>query len=115
MVANKANTMNRVLLAFAIVTLIGYLGPVAFPIAVYAQQPSSLRRIGVLLVGQSAESKQVQEFRQGLSDAGYAEGHDVVVEWRSASGDYDRLTELAADLAQRADYPLSSVTVEVNR
>ena len=42
-------------------------------------------------------------------------GHDVVVEWRSASGDYDRLTELAADLAQRADYPLSSVTVEVNR
>src|SRR5262245_7065546 len=59
------------------------------------------RRVGVLLVGYSTESKQVQEFRQGLRDAGYAEGRDVVIEWRSANGDYDRLPELVADLLQR--------------
>jgi putative ABC transport system substrate-binding protein len=66
-----------------------------------AQQPTSLRHIGVLLVYFSQESKQAQAFRQGLRDAGYAEGRDVVIEWRSANGDYDRVPELAADLVQR--------------
>ena len=66
-----------------------------------AQQPASPRRIGVLLVGFSPESKEAQAFRQGLRDAGYAEGRDVVIEWRSANGDYDRIPELAADLVQR--------------
>ena len=52
-------------------------------------------------MGLSPEGKEAQEFRQGLRDAGYAEGRDVVIEWRSASGDYDRVTELVADLVQR--------------
>jgi putative ABC transport system substrate-binding protein len=34
-------------------------------------------------------------------DAGYVEGRDVVIEWRSAMGDYARIPELAADLVQR--------------
>ena len=71
------------------------------PQSAYAQQPSSPRRIGVLLGGLSPESKEAQAFRQGLLDAGYSEGRDVVIEWRSASGDYARLPELAADLVQR--------------
>ena len=71
------------------------------PQSAYAQQPASPRRIGVLLVGFSPESKEAQAFRQGLLDAGYAEGRDVVIEWRSANGDYARVPELAADLVQR--------------
>ena len=59
------------------------------------------RRVGVLLVGRSLESKDAQQFRQGLVDAGYAEGRDVVVEWRSAKGNYDRVPELVVDLVQR--------------
>ena len=66
-----------------------------------AQQPASMRRIGVLLVGFSPESKQAQAFRQGLREAGYAEGRDVVIEWRSANGDYDRVPPLVADLVKR--------------
>jgi putative tryptophan/tyrosine transport system substrate-binding protein len=66
-----------------------------------AQQPASPRRIGVLLVGFSPESKEAQAFRQGLRDAGYAEGRDVVIEWRSANGDYDKVPALVADLVQR--------------
>jgi len=65
----------------------------------YAQQPASPRRIGVL--SNSTEGTQAQAFRQGLRDAGYAEGRDVVIEWRSASGNYARVPELAADLVQR--------------
>jgi putative ABC transport system substrate-binding protein len=65
-----------------------------------AQQPATPRRIGVLLVGPSPESKEAQAFRQGLRDAGYVEGRDVVIEWRSAGGDYDKVAGLAADLVQ---------------
>jgi putative ABC transport system substrate-binding protein len=52
-------------------------------------------------VGLSSEGKEAHEFREGLRDVGYVEGRDVVIEWRSAGGDYDRVTELAADLVQR--------------
>jgi putative ABC transport system substrate-binding protein len=69
-------------------------------LAVDAQQPALPGRIGVLLVGPSLESKEAQAFRQGLQDAGYAEGRDVVIEWRSAGGDYDKVAGLAAGLVQ---------------
>jgi putative ABC transport system substrate-binding protein len=59
-----------------------------------------LRRVGVLLVGLSPDSKQAKQFRLGLRDAGYSEGHDVIIEWRSANGDYDRVPALVADLIQ---------------
>ena len=51
-------------------------------------------------MGWSPEDKEVQEFRQGLRDAGYGEGRDVVIEWRSANGDYNRIPQLAADLVE---------------
>jgi putative ABC transport system substrate-binding protein len=73
---------------------------VAWPLAPRAQQATA-RRIGVLLVGLSPESKELQAFRRGLRDAGYSEGSDVVIEWRSANGNYDRVPELVADLVQR--------------
>src|SRR3954447_8636692 len=50
-----------------------------------------LPRIGVLLVGLSPESKAAQHFRRGLRDAGYFEGRNVVIEWRHANGDYDKV------------------------
>jgi putative tryptophan/tyrosine transport system substrate-binding protein len=69
----------------------------AWPLAARAQQRVA-RRIGFLLVGLSPESKEAKQFRLGLRDAGYSEGRDVVIEWRSAKGDYDRVPELVADL-----------------
>jgi putative ABC transport system substrate-binding protein len=69
----------------------------AWPLAARAQQRVA-RRIGFLLVGLSPESKEAKHFRLGLRDAGYSEGRDVVIEWRSAKGDYDRVPELVADL-----------------
>src|SRR5262245_11182605 len=74
----------------------------AWPLGAAAQQQvTSPRRIGVLLVGLSPESKEAKQFRLGLRDAGYPEGRDVVIEWRSANGDYDRVPALVADLVQR--------------
>jgi putative ABC transport system substrate-binding protein len=66
-----------------------------------AQQSVSRRRIGVLLVGLLPDGKEAQKLREALRDAGYAEGRDLVIEWRSANGDYDRVAELVADLVHR--------------
>jgi putative ABC transport system substrate-binding protein len=90
----------RGLRLFALATLVACLGSFSFASAADAQRPASPRRIGVLLGGFSPESKEAQQFRQGLLDAGYSEGRDVVIESRSASGDYARVPALVADLVQ---------------
>jgi putative ABC transport system substrate-binding protein len=76
-----------------------------------AQQPSLPWRIGILAVSFSAESKEAQQFRQGLTNAGYTEGRDVVIEWRNANGDLDRIPGLVADLLHsRVDVILVETT-----
>jgi putative ABC transport system substrate-binding protein len=68
--------------------------------SVYAQQPTVPRHIGFLLVGFPREGNEVHQFRQGLQDAGYTEGRDVIVDWRSVDDNFARLTELATELVQ---------------
>ena len=92
--------MSRRAFAFALVALAACLGPFGLAGLADAQQPTSPRRTGVLSESLSPESKEAQAFRQGLLDAGYVEGRDVVIEWRYAGGDYPRVPELAADLVQ---------------
>jgi putative ABC transport system substrate-binding protein len=41
-----------------------------------------------------------EAFRLGLQDLGYIEGQNVVIEWRSAMGHYDRLAGLAQELVR---------------
>jgi putative ABC transport system substrate-binding protein len=87
--------------AFALVAVASSLGLFGLTMAADTQQPAALRRIGVLLVAHSSDGEVAQKLRQGLRDLGYAEGRDVVIEWRSANGDYDRVPELVSDLIQR--------------
>jgi putative tryptophan/tyrosine transport system substrate-binding protein len=81
------------------ITLLGGAA-VAWPFPARAQQAKMPRRIGVLLVGLSPESKEAKHFRLGLRDAGYSEGRDVVIEWRSANGDYDASALVATEAAR---------------
>jgi putative ABC transport system substrate-binding protein len=77
------------------------LWPFGFPSIADAQQPALPRHIGVLFVAHSPGDEELQTFRQGLRDAGYSEGRDLVIEWRFTKGDYARVPELIADLVQR--------------
>lgn len=66
-----------------------------------AQQPAKVPRIGYLsgasLAGLAAR---IEAFRQGLRELGYVEGKNIDIEWRSAEGNTDRLSELAAELVR---------------
>ena len=79
----------------------GLGGAVAMPLGARAQTTTLPRRIGFLLVGFSTDSKAAQSFRQGLREGGYVEGRDVIVEWRTAQGDYSRVPALIDDLIQK--------------
>jgi len=64
-----------------------------------AQQPKKVPRIGYLTAAPfSAITARTEAFRQGLRELGYVEGKNIVLEYRSAEGKFDRLPKLAAEL-----------------
>jgi putative ABC transport system substrate-binding protein len=84
-------------------TFIAFLGSaaVASPLVARGQQPA-MPVIGFLLHTSLATATHlVSAFRQGLKEAGFVEGQNVVVEYHSAEGQPDRLRVLAADLIRR--------------
>ena len=52
-----------------------------------------------LLTGAQLDDRLIDAIRQGLKDAGYIEGRNIAIKYRSADGRFDRLPGLAADLA----------------
>src|SRR5262249_57960369 len=84
---------------------------VAKPLAAKAQQTGKVYRIGLLSSASQSAPAGVEAFRKGLRTLGYVEGHNVVIESRSADGRFDRLPDLAADLVRlKVDVIVAVVT-----
>ena len=89
--------MNRRESIIAVVAL----GAAAGPIASFAQQQSKVWRVGFLSpVSASSSSQNTDAFLKGMQELGYVEGKNLVIEWRFADGEFERLPGLAADLVQ---------------
>jgi ABC-type uncharacterized transport system substrate-binding protein len=77
----------------------------AWPLAARAQQPSGMRRIGVLMgVKQDNPQEQagVVAFQQALLELGWIDGRNIRLDYRWATGDPDRVRADARDLVQSA-------------
>jgi ABC-type uncharacterized transport system substrate-binding protein len=80
------------------ITLLGGAA-VAWPLPARAQQPA-MPVIGFLAPVATNED-QLRGFQQGLKQAGFVEGENVSILYRSAENEIDRLPALAVDLARR--------------
>jgi putative tryptophan/tyrosine transport system substrate-binding protein len=73
----------------------------AWPLAAHGQ-PSATTVIGFLSTGSlQGFAPYVVEFRKGLADTGHIEGSTLVIDFRWAEGQFDRLPELAEELVRR--------------
>ena len=77
----------------------GLGGAAAWPLAARAQQAGKVARIGYLSPGSA--SGRTDAFKQGrLRELGYVEKKNILIEYRFAEGNFNRLADLASQLVQ---------------
>jgi putative ABC transport system substrate-binding protein len=83
------------------ITLIG--GTAAWPLAVRAQQPERMRRVGVLMVPRENDIEaqtRASIIRKGLGELGWSEGRNLQIDFRWSGGDAARAKAYAAELVR---------------
>jgi len=98
---------RKVLIAFGLAAL-------ATPLALFAQQPVKVYRIGWLVGGPSSVDRDfsfLADMKKSLSDLGYNEGKNIAFDLRFSEGKSERLADLAVELvALKPDVIISGAT-----
>jgi putative ABC transport system substrate-binding protein len=89
---DKGKSMKRTISGFALCAAL-----FALRYSADAQQPKTIPRIGYLTVAGPSPS---QALLQDLRDLGYVVGQNIAIEYRSAAGKRDRLSDLADELVR---------------
>jgi ABC-type uncharacterized transport system substrate-binding protein len=96
-VRNEMRAMKKAAVPSILVALV----LLALGVTAEAQQLKKVPRIGYLSAGQVKETgARYEAFRQVLHELGYVEGKNIIIEFRSADGKFDRLPALAAELVR---------------
>ena len=82
------------------ITLLG--GAVSLPLAARAQQPAGrVYRVGYLSIGSREQTLHfIKAFEDGLRSLGYRVGENVIIEYRFADGEMERLPANVADVVR---------------
>jgi len=72
----------------------------AWPLAARAQQVEKSYRVGYLALLPGEDTTLLRPFSQRLQELGYAQDKNLALDYRSAEGSPERLTQLAAELVQ---------------
>jgi putative ABC transport system substrate-binding protein len=58
--------------------------------------------VGIVRIAKRGDSTDMEDaFRKGLAQVGYVDNQNVILEWRYAEGDYQRLPSIMAELIDR--------------
>jgi putative ABC transport system substrate-binding protein len=90
------NTRRKILIVLGV-------GALAIPLASFAQKTNKTWRIGFLVSSArppSIDAHFLGGFVRGMRELGYVEGKNLVIEWRFADGNYNRLPDLAVELSR---------------
>src|SRR5438874_11565267 len=72
-----------------------------WPLAARAQQAGRVYRVGYLTIASRDQQLHlIKAFEEGLRSLGYRVGENVVIEYRLANGEMERLPALAAELVR---------------
>jgi putative tryptophan/tyrosine transport system substrate-binding protein len=88
--------MRKIVFGFAVSAML-----FAPCVSAEAQQPKKVARIGFLAPAtRTGYQHYTDALLQGLRELGYVEGQNIVIEYRWADGNFERLPQLAADLVR---------------
>jgi putative ABC transport system substrate-binding protein len=91
-------------------------GALAAPLAAESQQAGQVYRVGFLHWGRRGPGEQqFQAFEQALRERGWVTGENLVITYRFAEGQYDRLPALAGELVRLGPHVIVALPTAATR